>query len=764
MSGGSETTAAPPLGAAARPWARALGRRPEFGDALLFLYVLVFARQCFWRVEGEAAAWALALAASALAWLAYAATKPAGVERTPRLFWPVVGLPLLFVYLLRVAFPDLSFDVLNHRLIQGERGLSGAQLLPGDFFPTIFPFNPASDMVTGLTRRLLGYRLGTVVNYMALLWAGAILYRLLRPVVERPLWRCLGVLAVLSAEHALFEINNYMVDLLALPLLLEATRLGLGHRESETKGRDLLFSALLLGACVALKLTNAAAVLPVLFIFAARVLAPRPDFRALRLVPLAAALFLLPLLPHAVYIYRETGSPFFPLYNAFLKSPLWPLINPYDGRWGPQGLGETLLWPLVSVARPERLSELNVYSGRIAVGCVAAALCLVLPRAGARLRLLALALLLGSLVWSLTSGYIRYALFPELLSGLLLLHLARLAFEGGRGWPRAARAGVAALAPCVLAAQSALALVYVGRTEWSQRPTVFDLPAEHRREMRWLWRDRDLSKFQTAEGRALFAQVEAWVVSGVKTNGVEALLRPGVPMLAVNNLEYFDRRRARESFARAVEGLRGRRVYSLAMAEDLGDALELIRRRGLEVGRTTRLRVPFYSARTQFDMFLIEVGVPPRRETPRRVGGEPDITEATEPLPFDASIAGFSVEGLPERMRAGEEATVRVTVRNLSQYVWPARGRSSDLTYTLNVADSWLDGGGRIVDNLDGRQALPRDLWPGEEAVVPLKVKAPDAPGDYILEIDMVQEGVTFFKGRDSEPLQIKVRVEGAAN
>ena len=46
--------------------------------------------------------------------------------------------------------------VLNHRLIQAERSLRGAQLAPGDFFPTIFPFNPAPDMLTGVFRHLLG--------------------------------------------------------------------------------------------------------------------------------------------------------------------------------------------------------------------------------------------------------------------------------------------------------------------------------------------------------------------------------------------------------------------------------------------------------------------------------------------------------------------------------------------------------------------------------------------------------------------------------
>jgi hypothetical protein len=125
-------------------------RRPEFGDALLFPYVAVFARQCFWAVENDLLAWILTLAATSVVWLLYLRYKPSTGERTPRLFWLVVALPLFFVFTLRVAFPDLSFDVLNHRLIQGERALRGEQLLPGDFFPTIFPFNPAPDMLTGV--------------------------------------------------------------------------------------------------------------------------------------------------------------------------------------------------------------------------------------------------------------------------------------------------------------------------------------------------------------------------------------------------------------------------------------------------------------------------------------------------------------------------------------------------------------------------------------------------------------------------------------
>jgi hypothetical protein len=40
-----------------------------------------------------------------------------------------------------------------------------------------------------------------------------------------------------------------------------------------------------------------------------------------------------------------------------------------------------------------------------------------------------------------------------------------------------------------------------------------------------------------------------------------------------------------------------------------------------------------------------------------------------------------------------------------------------------------------------------------------LTVTAPSEPGDYTLEIDMVHEGVTWFKQRGARPLSINVTV-----
>src|SRR5205814_4140674 len=86
--------------------------------------------------------------------------------------------------------------------------------------------------LNGLFRLALGYRLGTIINLLALVWAAQVAGKILRPFVARARLRAACVLLVVLAEHLLFEVNNYMVDLLALPLLMEATYLALRARDT----------------------------------------------------------------------------------------------------------------------------------------------------------------------------------------------------------------------------------------------------------------------------------------------------------------------------------------------------------------------------------------------------------------------------------------------------------------------------------------------------------------------------------------------------
>ncbi|HZT60186.1 MAG TPA: hypothetical protein VFA21_16380, partial [Pyrinomonadaceae bacterium] len=538
--------------------ARALRRRLEFGDALMPLYLVVFVRQYLWTVGDARAAWLLASAVAALLWPLLLYLKDEDEARTPWQFWAAVALPLLGVYAMRAAIPDTSYDVLNYRLVSAERALRGWPFVGGDFFPPFYPLNPAPDMLLGVARHLLGYRLGTSLNLLALVWTGTVLDRMLRRYVPGVWPRSLAVLLTLWTEHALFLVNTYLVDLLALPLLLEATHLALRAAERGA-GRRLVRIALLVGMSCGLKILNLAYAIPVAVVYLHAWLSGGDESRrgeVFRFAPLAAVAFLSPLAPYSLYMIRETGNPVFPLYNAVFKSPYWPQTNLYDGRWGPRSPVEMILWPLRVAFNTERTGELAVYSGRISLAVVAAVLCLLVARRDRGLRALSLATLAGALLWSATlTGYARYGLFVEMLGGVTVAGFAALLLSSRPALPvgRRAALGVAVVLLLASAAQVARASGYVMRYEWAMRPTVFGDARGYAAEARFLLRDYDLKKFfAEAEARRLTG-VGAWVEAGPLTSGFESLLTPDAPVLCAYIPDYFSGSAGRERFDRALK-------------------------------------------------------------------------------------------------------------------------------------------------------------------------------------------------------------------
>jgi 4-amino-4-deoxy-L-arabinose transferase-like glycosyltransferase len=145
---------------------------------------------------------------------------------------------------------------------------------------------------------------------------------------------------------------------------------------------------------------------------------------------------------------------------------------------------------------------------------------------------------------------------------------------------------------------------------------------------------------------------------------------------------------------------------------------------------------------------------------------EPYVVCATEGpprVPRPLADADFRAElralEIPERVAAKSRVEIRVAVRNAGGAVWLARERGLS-PLQLSAANHWLDASGNVVTNDDGRGALPRDLRPGEEAEITFAVNAPRRPGDYLLEIDMLQEGVSWFALKGSGTLRVPVRVE----
>jgi Ig-like domain from next to BRCA1 gene len=247
-----------------------------------------------------------------------------------------------------------------------------------------------------------------------------------------------------------------------------------------------------------------------------------------------------------------------------------------------------------------------------------------------------------------------------------------------------------------------------------------------------------------------------WVESGIKTNGVEALLNPDAPAVTVSHPEYFATREARRRFVRTVEGEPGETMYSLCFAEDILPAREFIKSRGLEVVRATPFELPFFSPSNRMGMMLLEVARP---RTPEALAAF-EATWLNAAFPEEDYRAEIKSEEQPATLRAGERTTLHLRVRNLGHSTWPAHGDAQGM-FQVNAGDRWLDSEGtRVVNDMDGRTSLQSDLAPGGETQLALNVTAPKEPGEYVLEVDMIHEGVTFFHDKGSTPLRMRVRVE----
>jgi hypothetical protein len=65
-----------------------------------------------------------------------------------------------------------------------------------------------------------------------------------------------------------------------------------------------------------------------------------------------------------------------------------------------------------------------------------------------------------------------------------------------------------------------------------------------------------------------------------------------------------------------------------------------------------------------------------------------------------------------------------------------------------------------VVKHIDGRSSFTQSVAPGATVIVEMAVQAPAEPGLWILEIDLVDEGVTSFSEQGSSAYHARVEVQ----
>jgi len=132
-------------------------------------------------------------------------------------------------------------------------------------------------------------------------------------------------------------------------------------------------------------------------------------------------------------------------------------------------------------------------------------------------------------------------------------------------------------------------------------------------------------------------------------------------------------------------------------------------------------------------------------------------------LPDAACKAQITFVSPPAKLRGGEKVVVQVKIKNASDIQWWARGAPvntrPDNKFYIAAGDRWLKADGSLLTNMDGRYGISKDLKPGEEEEVPLLVTAPTTPGEYTLEVDVIQEGVMWFSDKGSPTAKTKITV-----
>jgi hypothetical protein len=148
---------------------------------------------------------------------------------------------------------------------------------------------------------------------------------------------------------------------------------------------------------------------------------------------------------------------------------------------------------------------------------------------------------------------------------------------------------------------------------------------------------------------------------------------------------------------------------------------------------------------------------------PSSTPGAPINTKTAGPLADAGFKAEITAAESPTKLRAGQVEVINIKVKNISNVIWWQRGGEqndrSDNKFYIAAGNRWLDKDGKLSSETEGHNGIPKDLKPGEETEMPLQITAPKTPGDWTLNLDMVQEGVAWFGEKGSPTTKIKVMV-----
>lgn len=321
----------------------------------------------------------------------------------------MIWFPFAVTLLIRLPLYFPTYDDLSYHLLAGLYApllFTRTDYLPLDMYTYAFP---GLHVIFAPLLYFIGLRVTNILLFALItLWALSLVSRYARQFASQlsPWLVKAGLLLLFFLPPLTATYMTFMVDVWVLLMCLEGY-LQMTLAKSRPFGMALLLLAMMI------KPASGVFIAPY-------VIARFYKYKKCMLSPVVVATFVLTF-SFLLFTWIKTGNPTPGLFNKFFQSPLYPLNNFSDKRWGPIGIGQQLLWPAVgpwTVRFDELLPPVysRFYSSIFGLFLYLGSVFLVINKP----KMHTFMLYGGYLIWSLTSGYSRYA-FP--LYGLTLVTL-----------------------------------------------------------------------------------------------------------------------------------------------------------------------------------------------------------------------------------------------------------------------------------------------------------------------------------------------------
>lgn len=138
----------------------------------------------------------------------------------------------------------------------------------------------------------------------------------------------------------------------------------------------------------------------------------------------------------------------------------------------------------------------------------------------------------------------------------------------------------------------------------------------------------------------------------------------------------------------------------------------------------------------------------------KKVAG-PEVPDSRAPGELRAEMELLSE--WPGSFEPSQNFSIKLRVRNVGDTLW--LGGKFMRRGAVMPGVKIIDSSGTVRDEFHGEPALPRGMGPNESTAILIERGCPDAPGNYTIKIDLVDQHVCWFEEHGSKPFSLPLEV-----